>query len=96
MSSSQIDILVGSSGLLIGGIGGIFRSPTPGLFAIASGLQCAALGTAYYGKCCVILTNHCIRLGFLPESQAFILLLIDWSKRITTLRRHSVKWKAFT
>ncbi|KAL9587697.1 MAG: hypothetical protein Q9203_003413 [Teloschistes exilis] len=39
----------GASGLLVGGVGGIFRSPTPGLFAIASGLQCAALGTAYYG-----------------------------------------------
>ncbi|KAL8630539.1 hypothetical protein Q9189_003749 [Teloschistes chrysophthalmus] len=38
-----------ASGLFVGGIGGILRSPTPGLFAIASGLQCAALGTAYYG-----------------------------------------------
>lgn len=40
----------GASGLVIGGVAGIVRSSTPGLFAIASGLQCAALGTTYYGK----------------------------------------------
>ncbi|CAL8574497.1 hypothetical protein XPA_000455 [Xanthoria parietina] len=40
--------LSGASGLVIGGVAGIVRSPTPGLFAIASGLQCAALGSTYY------------------------------------------------
>ncbi|KAL8758379.1 MAG: hypothetical protein Q9184_003947 [Pyrenodesmia sp. 2 TL-2023] len=40
--------LAGVSGLLIGGAAGIIRSPTPGLFAIASGLQWTLLGTTYY------------------------------------------------
>lgn len=46
--------VTGASGLLVGGIGGIVRSSTPGLFAIASGLQWAALGTTYYGEQVII------------------------------------------
>lgn len=78
--SSQTDSHVGASGLLVGGIGGIIHSPTPGLFAIASGLQCAALGTAYYGKCCVIPTNHRNRFPFFLGPQALTPMQIDWSE----------------
>jgi hypothetical protein len=40
----------GASGLLIGGISGIIRSPTPRLFAVASGLQWFILGTTFWGE----------------------------------------------
>ncbi|KAL8663537.1 MAG: hypothetical protein Q9168_008077 [Polycauliona sp. 1 TL-2023] len=48
--SLKAGALSGASGLLIGGVTGIVRSSTPGLFAIASGLQCAALGTTYHAS----------------------------------------------
>ncbi|KAL8905017.1 MAG: hypothetical protein Q9171_006836 [Xanthocarpia ochracea] len=48
--SLKAGALSGASGLVVGGAAGIIRSSTPGLFAIASGLQCGALGTTFYGK----------------------------------------------
>ncbi|KAL8707928.1 MAG: hypothetical protein Q9225_007685, partial [Loekoesia sp. 1 TL-2023] len=48
--SLKVGALSGASGLLVGGAAGIIRSPTPGLFAIASGLQWALLGTTYYAS----------------------------------------------
>ncbi|KAL8952033.1 MAG: hypothetical protein Q9222_002020 [Ikaeria aurantiellina] len=38
-----------------GGAAGIIRSSTPGLFTLASGIQCAALGTTYYASRAAIL-----------------------------------------
>lgn len=38
----------GCSGLLVGGIVGLFRMPTPGLFAAASGFQWFALGSTFW------------------------------------------------
>ncbi|KAL8931912.1 MAG: hypothetical protein Q9216_007027 [Gyalolechia sp. 2 TL-2023] len=47
VGSLKVGALSGASGLLVGGVAGIIRSPTPGLFAIASGLQWALLGVTY-------------------------------------------------
>lgn len=42
---------LGASGLLVGGISGLIRSSTPGLFAVASGIQWFALGSTFWGIC---------------------------------------------
>jgi hypothetical protein len=41
---------IGSSGVLFGSFIGVLRSPTPVIFALASGLQWFALGSTYWGS----------------------------------------------
>jgi hypothetical protein len=38
------------SGLVVGGFGGVIRSSTPTLFALASGIQWFTLGTTFWGS----------------------------------------------
>lgn len=40
----------GVAGLAIGGASGLFRSNTPGIFALASSIQCFTLGSSFTGK----------------------------------------------
>ncbi|KAL8715381.1 MAG: hypothetical protein Q9220_000714 [cf. Caloplaca sp. 1 TL-2023] len=61
----------GASGLLIGGAAGIVRSSTPGLFALASGLQCAALGTTYYASRAAILQAWHITSSSPPSDRVY-------------------------
>lgn len=49
--SSLISLFIAASGLLVGGTVGIIRSPHPGLFAIASGIQCGFMGMTFFSKC---------------------------------------------
>lgn len=42
--------VVGGAGILVGGAAGIVRSATPVLFATASGFQCFAVGSTFWGK----------------------------------------------
>jgi hypothetical protein len=48
--------LIGMSGLLVGAFAGIIRSKTPVLFALASGIQWFALGSAFTATRGVVLT----------------------------------------
>lgn len=50
--------LSGCSGLAVGGIVGLARMPTPGLFAVASGFQCFALGSTFWGTCHLYILKH--------------------------------------
>lgn len=43
-------LILGSCGLVVGGIAGITRSRTPILFALASGVQWFGLGSIYWGE----------------------------------------------
>ncbi|KFY31185.1 hypothetical protein V493_01323, partial [Pseudogymnoascus sp. VKM F-4281 (FW-2241)] len=44
----QVGSLTGVSGLLFGAFGGVLRSTTPTLFALASGLQWFTLGSTFW------------------------------------------------
>jgi len=48
MPQALIDSIIGSAGLLFGGVAGTVRSETPRLFAVASSLQWAALGSTFW------------------------------------------------
>ncbi|KAL8735915.1 MAG: hypothetical protein Q9166_000477 [cf. Caloplaca sp. 2 TL-2023] len=61
----------GASGLIVGGVAGIIRSSTPGLFAITSGLQCAALGTTYYATRGIILQAWQITPSSPPQDRIY-------------------------
>ncbi|KAI4232947.1 MAG: hypothetical protein L6R40_007227 [Gallowayella cf. fulva] len=61
----------GASGLVVGGAAGILRSSTPGLFAIASGLQCAALGTTFYATRGAILQAWQITASSPPQDRIY-------------------------
>ncbi|KAL9592722.1 MAG: hypothetical protein Q9179_006431 [Wetmoreana sp. 5 TL-2023] len=61
----------GASGFLVGGVGGIIRSPTPGLFAIASSLQWATLGTTYYATRGVILRAWQVDSSSPPQDRVY-------------------------
>lgn len=49
--SLLISFFIAASGLLVGGTVGIIRSPHPGLFAFASGIQCGFMGMTFFSKC---------------------------------------------
>ncbi|KAL8691962.1 MAG: hypothetical protein Q9224_004061, partial [Gallowayella concinna] len=61
----------GASGLVFGGAAGIIRSSHPGLFAIASGLQCAALGTTYYATRAAILQAWQVTASSPPQDRIY-------------------------
>ncbi|KAL8748767.1 MAG: hypothetical protein Q9199_008071 [Rusavskia elegans] len=69
--SLKAGALSGASGLVIGGVAGIVRSSTPGLFAIASGLQCAALGTTYYATRGAILQAWQVTASSPPQDRIY-------------------------
>ncbi|KAI4265173.1 MAG: hypothetical protein L6R38_009606 [Xanthoria sp. 2 TBL-2021] len=71
ISSLKAGALSGASGLVIGGVAGIVRSSTPGLFAIASGLQCAALGTTYYATRGAILQAWQVTASSPPQDRIY-------------------------
>ena len=48
-SSLKAGSATGTVGLALGGVAGLFRSITPTLFAVASGVQCFTLGTTFWG-----------------------------------------------
>lgn len=54
---------VGTAGLIVGGAAGVVRSSPPALFAAASGLQCFALGTTYWGSRSLLLHLQASRQG---------------------------------
>ncbi len=62
------------SGIVVGGFGGVLRSSTPTLFALASGIQWFTLGSTFWGKWVVdntsleFPTNPCI-----PASRGVII-----------------------
>lgn len=49
-SNAVLKILLGVSGFVVGGFAGVLRSSTPFLFALASGIQWATLGTSYWAS----------------------------------------------
>ncbi|KAL8818692.1 MAG: hypothetical protein Q9223_002729 [Gallowayella weberi] len=61
----------GASGLVVGGAAGIIRSSHAGLFAIASGLQCAALGTTYYATRAAILQAWQVTASSPPKDRIY-------------------------
>ncbi|KAL8842194.1 MAG: hypothetical protein Q9205_007095 [Flavoplaca limonia] len=69
--SLKAGALSGASGLVVGGVAGTIRSSTPGLFAIASGLQCAALGTTYYATRGAILQAWQVHASSPPQDRIY-------------------------
>ncbi|EPE35606.1 hypothetical protein GLAREA_11306 [Glarea lozoyensis ATCC 20868] len=55
MPALQIGGVAGISGTIIGGFGGVIRSKTPIIFALASGIQWFTLGTSFYASRSAIL-----------------------------------------
>ncbi|ELR02343.1 hypothetical protein VC83_01389 [Pseudogymnoascus destructans] len=51
----QIGSLTGVSGLLFGAVGGVLRSTTPTIFALASGLQWFTLGSTFWATRTILL-----------------------------------------
>ncbi|KAL8859955.1 MAG: hypothetical protein Q9178_003503 [Gyalolechia marmorata] len=69
--SLKAGALSGASGLVVGGAAGIIRSSTPGLFATASGLQCAALGTTFYATRGAILQAWQVTASSPPQDRIY-------------------------